>query len=45
MGTLMFLYIYVDHFALSIPGVLEDAIAGEVGGFRVTPGCSWLRWP
>lgn len=39
-AALMFLYIYVDHFALSIPGVLEDAIAGEVGGFRVTQG--WL---
>ncbi len=39
-AALMFLYIYVDHFALFIPGVLEDAIAGEVGGFRVTQG--WL---
>jgi hypothetical protein len=39
-AALMFLYIYVDHFALFLPGVLEDAIAGEVGGFQVTQ--TWL---
>jgi hypothetical protein len=34
--VLMFLFIYVDHFSLFIPGVIENAIAGEVGGFQVT---------
>ena len=31
----MFLYIYVDHFALFIPGVIEGAIAGEMGFMQV----------
>lgn len=39
-AALMFLYIYVDHFALFLPGVLEDAAAGTVGGFQVTQ--AWL---
>lgn len=34
--VVMFLFIYVDHFSLFIPGVLENAITGTVGGFQVT---------
>ena len=36
--TVMFLYIYVDHFALFMPGVLEDMIAGKMGPFATTQG-------
>ena len=32
------LYLYVDHFALFIPGALEDVIAGKMGPFPVTQG-------
>ena len=36
--TVMFLYLYVDHFALFIPGVLEDVVAGKMGPFPATQG-------
>jgi hypothetical protein len=36
--TVMLLYLYVDHFALFIPGVLEDVIAGKMGPFPTTQG-------
>ena len=34
--AVMFLYIYVDHFALFRPGVIENVIAGEIAGFQIT---------
>ena len=34
--VLMFLFIYVDHFSLFIPGVIESAIGGEVGVFQIS---------
>lgn len=37
-AAVMFLFIYVDHFALFIPGVLADATGGNVGGFEVSQG-------
>ena len=37
-AAVMFLYIYVDHFALFIPGTLEAMIAGKMGPFPVTQG-------
>jgi hypothetical protein len=36
--AVMFLYIYVDHFALFIPGVLEEMAAGKMGPLPVTQG-------
>ena len=36
--TVMLLYLYVDHFALFIPGVLEDVLAGKMGPFPTTQG-------
>ena len=36
--AVMLLYLYVDHFALFMPGVLEDVIAGKMGPFPVTQG-------
>jgi hypothetical protein len=36
--AVMFLYIYVDHFALFMPGVLEDMLAGRMGPFPTTQG-------
>ena len=36
--TIMFLYIYVDHFALFIPEVIEDIIKGKVASFQITQG-------
>ncbi len=32
----MFLFIYVDHFALYMPEVIENAIAGKMGPFPTT---------
>ena len=37
-AALMFLFIYVDHLALFIPGVLEEMIAGKMGPLPVTQG-------
>lgn len=34
--AIMFLFIYVDHFALFETGILEDLIAGELAGFPIT---------
>ena len=36
--TIMFLFIYVDHFALFIPEVIEDIIKGKVASFQITQG-------
>ena len=36
--TVMFLYIYVDHFALFMTGVLNDMMAGKMGPVPVTQG-------
>ncbi len=38
--AVMFLFIYVDHFALFIPGMLNEAMDGTVGTFEVSQ--SWL---
>ena len=35
--SLMFLYIYVDYFALYKPGVIDDLSAGVVFEFDITP--------
>jgi hypothetical protein len=35
-ATVMFLYIYVDHFALFELGIIETIIAGEIAGFQIT---------
>ena len=34
----MFLYIYVDYFALYMPGKIEDILAGRVFVFDITQG-------
>ena len=34
----MFLYIYVDYFALYMPGKIEDILAGKVFVFDITQG-------
>ena len=34
--AVMFLYIYVDYFALYIPGHIEDILAGIVWKFQIT---------
>jgi hypothetical protein len=36
--AVMFLFIYVDHFALFIPGVLEEMMMGKMGPLAVTQG-------
>ena len=36
--AVMFLFIYVDHFALFIPGVLGDITEGKMGPFEVSQG-------
>jgi hypothetical protein len=37
-ASIMFLYLHVDHFALFIPGVIEDIVEGKVAGFLITQG-------
>lgn len=37
-ASLMFLYIYVDYFALYMPGKLEDILNGRVFVFAITQG-------
>jgi hypothetical protein len=34
--SFMFLYIYVDYFALYKPGVIDDILAGDVYEFRIS---------
>ena len=34
--VIMFLNIYVDHFALFEPGVLDELLIGEMAGFPIT---------
>ena len=34
-AAIMFLFIYVDHFALFIPGIIEDIQGGEIAGFQI----------
>ncbi|HEX9907007.1 MAG TPA: DUF6326 family protein [Thermoplasmata archaeon] len=34
--SVMFLYIYVDHFSLFREDVIEDLSAGKIGGFDIT---------
>ncbi|MDF3026630.1 MAG: hypothetical protein K0S23_937 [Fluviicola sp.] len=36
--SFMFLYIYIDHFHLFMPGVLEDMLADKVFVFDITQG-------
>ena len=36
--SLMFLYIYVDHFALFEPGILESMLTGYMGPFPASQG-------
>ena len=33
--AVMFLFIYVDYFALYIPGIIVDLLAGETGGLPI----------
>jgi hypothetical protein len=37
-GSFMFLYIYVDYFALYMPGKIEDILKGKVFVFDITQG-------
>lgn len=37
-ASLMFLYIYVDYFALYMPGKIEDVLKGRVFVFDITQG-------
>ena len=37
-ASLMFLYIYVDYFALYMPGKIEDILKGIVFEFDITQG-------
>lgn len=37
--SFMFLYIYVDHFHLYMPGTIGDIQAGRVFTFDITQGC------
>ena len=37
-ASFMFLYIYVDYFALYMPGKIEDILAGKVFVFDITQG-------
>ena len=34
--TLMFFYLYNDVFTFFQPGIIEEIVAGEVAGFRIT---------
>jgi hypothetical protein len=36
--SFMFLYIYVDHFALYMPGKIDDILKGRVFEFDITQG-------
>jgi hypothetical protein len=36
--SFMFLYIYVDHFALYMPGKVDDILKGKVFVFNITQG-------
>lgn len=35
-ASFMFLYIYVDHFALFMPGKIEDILAGKIFVFDIS---------
>ena len=35
--SFMFLYIYVDYFALYKPGVIDEILAGTIHGFEIGP--------
>ncbi|MCK6617475.1 MAG: DUF6326 family protein [Cyclobacteriaceae bacterium] len=37
-SSFMFLYLYVDYFALYMPGKLEDILQGKVYVFNITQG-------
>ncbi len=37
-ATLMFMYIYIDHFHLFMPGTLKEMLAGKVFVFDITQG-------
>jgi len=37
-ASFMFLYIYVDYFALYMPSKIEDILKGRVFVFDITPG-------
>ncbi len=37
-ASFMFLYIYVDYFALYMPGKIEDILKGRVFVFNITQG-------
>ena len=37
-ASFMFLYIYVDYFALYMPGKIEDILEGKVFVFDITQG-------
>jgi hypothetical protein len=37
-ASFMFLYIYVDYFALYMPGKVEDMLQGKVFVFEITQG-------
>ena len=37
-ASVMFLYIYVDYFALYMPGKIEDILRGKVFVFDITQG-------
>ena len=37
-ASLMFFYIYVDYFALYMPGKIEDILKGRVFVFDITQG-------
>ncbi len=37
-ASFMFLYIYVDYFALYMPGKIADILKGRVFVFDITPG-------
>lgn len=37
-ASFMFLYIYVDHFALYMPGTINNILGGKVFVFNITQG-------
>lgn len=37
-ASFMFLYIYLDYFALYMPGIIEDILRGRVFVFDITQG-------
>ncbi|HEY1048001.1 MAG TPA: DUF6326 family protein [Bacteroidia bacterium] len=37
-ASVMFLYIYVDHFHLYMPGMIDDILKGRVFEFGITKG-------